>query len=161
MKSERNMFLKVSNAFSVILLSSLIGVVMLQVVSRMAFPKAPHWTEELSRMLFLAIIAWGSIVATMKNEHVSVDLLTSKIQGRARKITDITIDILILIFLIMSIPSSFKFIQLGRMQLSPSLRINMAYPYSLILVSLGGMALTKGVLVMQGIINLMRGGDSR
>lgn len=155
MKPKQSIFSKVSTVFSGILLSSLIGVVMLQVVSRMLFPKAPHWTEELSRMFFLAIIAWGSIVATVNNEHVSVDLLTSKIQGRVRAGIDLIMDSFIFIFLGLTIPAALKFIQLGQIQMSPSLRINMAYPHALILVSLGGMAVVKGISIVKGIVNLV------
>lgn len=134
---------------------AIVCVVTLQVLGRTPLlTKAPHWTEELSRMIFIVIVAFGSIAATMKNEFVAVDLLVSKLSGKALVIYNIFIDLLIGAFFFVLTPACIKFVNLGAKQLSPSLRINMGYLYSLIFVCILGMGFAQLYKVIKGVISL-------
>lgn len=156
-----NSVLRIIDTVVSITMIAIILVVLLQVLGRTPLLKqAPHWTEELSRIIFICIVSLGSIAATMRNEFVSVDLLTSQLKGRAQLIYNTVLDFLLAGFFLILTPACIKFVQLGGKQLSPSLRINMKYIYIFILISIIGMGLAKiyrGVLGIREIKNYKEG----
>lgn len=140
--SRKNIVLKIIDIILAIAIVAIISVVTLQILGRTPLlTKAPHWTEELSRMIFVFIICVGSIAATLRKEFVSVDLLTSRLKGKPAIIFNASLEILLSVFFFSLIPACLKFIELGSRQLSPSLRINMKYLHVFILVSIVGMGL--------------------
>ena len=157
MEERDNIVSKGIDLIMIIAMTAIVCVVTLQVLGRTPLLKtAPHWTEELSRMIFICIVAFGSIAATMKNEFVAVDLLVSRLKGRAAAIYNIVLDILLAVFFFSLTPACLKFINLGSKQTSPSMGVNMGYLYALIFVSILGMALAKVDRVIVGFINLKK-----
>ncbi|SNT06081.1 TRAP-type C4-dicarboxylate transport system, small permease component [Anaerovirgula multivorans] len=151
----KSLITKVLDILTVITFIALISVVVLQVLGRTPLlPKAFHWTEEVTRMLFLFLISVASISAVLHNEFVSVDLFTSRLQGKVLLIYNTIIHFVLGIFLLYLIPAGIKFMNLGARQLSPGLRVNMKYVHSLILLSLAGMALAHIYMGTNNLISL-------
>ena len=149
----KNAITKVLDTLTVISFILMICVVVLQVIGRTPLmPKPYHWTEEVTRMLFIFLISIGSISAVLHNEFVAVDLFISRLQGKALIIYNSFLHFIIAGFLLYLVPSGFKFMNLGARQLSPGLRVNMKYIYGLILVSIIGMGIAQ---VYMGLLNLM------
>lgn len=162
MDKKNNIVDKGINTIMVIAMTAIVCVVSLQVLGRTPLIKtAPHWTEELSRMIFIVIVAFGSISATIKNEFVAVDLFVSKLSGRVKIIYNIILDLLTGIFFFSLTPACMKFVKLGSKQLSPSLRVNMAYIFSLILVSILGMGIAKIYRIVLGVIELKKNREAK
>ena len=58
----KSLFTKVLDALTGIIFTALIAVVTLQILGRTPLLQRPfHWTEEVTRMLFIFLIAAGSI----------------------------------------------------------------------------------------------------
>ena len=153
----KNKVLRVLNILSVVIFILLIGVVALQVIGRTPlFPKPFHWTEELTRMLFILLIAVSSISAVFHNDYVAVDIVPSLFKGKSSLIYEAVINFIIGTFLLALIPAANKFTTLGARQLSPSLLVNMRYIHGLILFSIIGMGIAQiavGVGKIRGLKN--------
>lgn len=144
---------KVLDFLTILIFSALIIVVTVQVLGRTPLFSQPfHWTEELTRMLFIALIAVGSTTAVLHDEFVAVDIIPSMFKGKALKIYNAVIHFVLGAFLLYLIPASIKFMKLGARQSSPSLRLNMKYIYGLILVCVVGMGISQ---VYMGIYSIM------
>ena len=74
--------------------------VLIQVISRTFLPKTPSWTEELARYLFIYMVAFGSSVAVHKKEFVAVDLVIDFLPNVIRKLIELIINIVLMIFVV-------------------------------------------------------------
>lgn len=57
-----------------------------QVVARNVLPRAPTWTEEAARYLFIYMVACGCGVSVRAGEFVGVDLILLRLPGKARNV---------------------------------------------------------------------------
>lgn len=136
-KSYINKFLEIG---AIINFLGLIFVVFLQVFSRFVLPKAPSWTEELSRILFIYAMSFAAPLALIRNEYVKVDIIVAKMPKKIQKILDIVIYILLIIFCGVIAYSGIEFSLLGRYQTSPAIGFIMMYSY--IAIGISGIFLT-------------------
>lgn len=64
-----------------------VGLVTLQVLARTAnLPWPMTWTEPLSRLALVVGTYFGAAVATRNNEHINMDILLRKLEGRRPRI---------------------------------------------------------------------------
>ncbi|WP_432403117.1 TRAP transporter small permease [Wukongibacter sp. M2B1] len=114
---------------------AMILVVLLQVFSRFALPKAPSWTEELSRILFITSVAFAAPIGMKKGEFVRVDTITSLLPRTLKKILELIVDIAVFAFIMMVAYHAIDFIKLGTIQRSPSLGVPMSLPFSAMFIA--------------------------
>lgn len=159
----KNKVLRILDSLSVVVFILLIGVVALQVIGRTPlFTKPFHWTEELTRMLFILLIAVSSISAVFHNDYVAVDIVPTLFKGKASVVYEVVIHFIIGIFLLTLIPAASKFTTLGGRQLSASLLVNMKYIHGLILFSIIGMGIAQlvvGIGKIKGLKNYKKKED--
>jgi len=123
---------------------TLIASVLIQVVSRLALPSSPVWTEELSRFALLYMVAAGCGLAIRSGELVNVDLFTVLLPERIRYGLELLVQLVVIVFLASLILPAWKFVQVGAFQTSPALGWKMSLihfivflaPISLILFAL-------------------------
>jgi TRAP-type C4-dicarboxylate transport system permease small subunit len=153
----KNKVIRILNILSVVIFILLIGVVTMQVIGRSPlFPQPFHWTEELTRMLFILLIAVSSIAAVFHNDYVAVDIVPSLFKGKFSLGYGALIHFIIGIFLLVLIPAAYKFTRLGARQLSASLLVNMAYIHGLILFCIVGMGIAQIVAGTQKLLALRK-----
>ena len=122
----------------------LIASVLIQVIARLALPRSPVWTEELSRFALLYLVAAGCGLAIRSGELVNVDLFTTLLPERWRLGLELIVQIAVLAFLLSLILPAWKFVTVGAFQTSPALGWSMSLihfivvlaPVSLILFTL-------------------------
>ncbi|WP_418964460.1 TRAP transporter small permease [Cetobacterium sp.] len=114
---------------------TLILVVFLQVFSRFFLPKAPSWTEELSRFLFIYSIMTAAPIALKRNEFVRVDILLVKLNKKVQHIFEIITYCLLNIFFLIIAYEGFTFGNLGVKQTSPAMGIPMYLSYGTVCYS--------------------------
>lgn len=120
---------KILNILLALMFFAMFIVVMLQVVTRyIAFVSLP-WTEELTRLAFVYIIALGAPLAIKYDDYAKVDLLVELFPLKARLFTELIVSILILFFSLYVAYTSWDMIALGMRQKSVYLRIPMYYAY--------------------------------
>ena len=67
--------------FSAIVFAGMIGVVFFNALLRYGFNASIPATEELARILFIYVSFLGAIIAFKEGKHISVTLLTDRLQG--------------------------------------------------------------------------------
>ncbi|MGJ7491697.1 TRAP transporter small permease [Variovorax sp. ZT4R33] len=76
---------RLAELFMVLALAGMVVAVFINVVLRYAFGTSIVSYEEISRLLFVWLVAVGSIVAAFEGKHLGFDMLTSRLKGGARK----------------------------------------------------------------------------
>ncbi len=108
-------------------LVAIAATVLLQIAGRLFLPFTLAWTEELSRYLFIYMVALASGVAIRRHRHVNVELYHHLLGLRARAAYQALICLLIGGFALMVLPGAWQFAQNGAWQTSPTLRVPMLY----------------------------------
>lgn len=105
--------------------------VMTQVITRY-LPVSYPWTEELSRMFFVAAVCFCAPVAYRDYEFVIVDILVDMLPKGIRKYLDLIINVAIIVLFAVVSKHGVALALNGHRQMSPTLGIPMSIPYSLI-----------------------------
>lgn len=110
--------------------AAFIGMVVVQIVARFAFTQAPSWTEEAARIFFIFTIGFAAGLAAKSKYYVAMDLLYNRLSPKKQKWLDVINTLLVILLFGLMLIFSVKFIQLGAVETSPSLRIPMAIPFT-------------------------------
>lgn len=73
-------------------------LIFVQVVMRYVFNNSLSWSEELARYIFIWQIWLGTSVSMKANEHICLDMLNNKLQGKAKIILALIANILMMLF---------------------------------------------------------------
>ncbi|WP_321992284.1 TRAP transporter small permease [Marispirochaeta aestuarii] len=120
---------KAVDTIVIILMAMIVIVVSIQVFSRYVFNNPLTWSEELARYLFVWIVFTASVVVFRENRHMSVDFFVSLFSDSIRKKLDVTVNLIVTVFLIVMIYTSPEILTVTMRQLSPTLNIPMAAIY--------------------------------
>lgn len=120
---------RVFSSLTVLLLLALCCVVLLQVTARFLLPSSPAWTEELSRYLFIYVVAFGVGVAYQQGELVSVELFQHRLKGVRRQLYRLAISLIMLGFCMLMFKPTMAFTDIGQFQTSPTLFIKMNFMF--------------------------------
>lgn len=134
---------------AVVSIVSMLVVVVVQVYSRFLLPRTPQWTEELTRFLFIATVGFAAGLAVRDNAYVNVDTLVSLMPQTVTRIISILMKLVTIALMVVIIRYSIPFIRLGTRQLSSSLLIPMAFPFSMTLISSFFIALYTAIEIVK------------
>ena len=132
-----------------VLLTALIGVVLLQVVSRPLPISSPAWTEEVARFLLVYVVAFGCALATGKRELVNVDLVISMLSPTLRRVLVLIIDLVILSCSITLMINSVEYVESTMWRMATTLPISQAWVTASVIIITANMSLFT-------LFNLMR-----
>ncbi|MDZ4360655.1 MAG: TRAP transporter small permease [Variovorax sp.] len=76
---------RLAELFMVVALAGMVIAVFVNVVLRYVFATSIVSYEEISRLLFVWLVAVGTIVAAFEGKHLGFDMLTSRLKGGPRK----------------------------------------------------------------------------
>jgi len=134
LNSFKNYISYISKFFTTMFFILLILTVILQIFSRFFFIQAPSWTEELSRVFFIYSVSFSCGLGVLKNSYISINLFIKKFSILKQFLIQKFIQLSIIIFMILFQFQSIKFLQVGSLQTSTSLGINMFWFYFPILI---------------------------
>lgn len=138
MDSLINKYNKFMSYLGLICLGGFIISVLIQVISRTFLPKTPSWTEELARYLFIYMVAFGASVAVHKKEFVSVDLIIDFLPKIIRKLIELVINIVLLLFVtFVLLKSVLSFAILEYRMVSTAMQVPMQYIYFSMIILFG------------------------
>ncbi|SOE21655.1 TRAP-type C4-dicarboxylate transport system, small permease component [Spirosomataceae bacterium TFI 002] len=119
-------FLKYGTIISTYLL---VASVLLQIYARFFMDNTPAWTEEASRLFFIYTMSFAAGLALKNNYYVYLELFYDNMNLRSQKVLMVLIYVgIVLLFTLMSY-ASFKFVQLGIPEKSPSMKISMSIAF--------------------------------
>ncbi|WP_422122382.1 TRAP transporter small permease [Planococcus sp. X10-3] len=110
-----------------LMLLTIVGVTILQVVSRFVFNEPLTWPDELGRFLLIWMVFIGAAVVSFDDRHLGVEFIQEKMSPKVKLISSMIIRLLILLFLFITIFSSFELIQIAHMRSSAALGIPDSY----------------------------------
>ena len=129
---------KFMSYLGLICLGGFIVSVLIQVISRTFLPKTPSWTEELARYLFISMVAFGASVAVHKKEFVAVDLIIDFLPKIIRKLIELVINIVLLLFVtFVLLKSVLGFAILEYRMVSTAMQVPMQYIYFSMIILFG------------------------
>nr|WP_314767709.1 TRAP transporter small permease [uncultured Lachnoanaerobaculum sp.] len=129
---------KFMSYLGLICLGGFIISVLIQVISRTFLPKTPSWTEELARYLFIYMVAFGASVAVHKKEFVAVDLIIDFLPKIIRKLIELVISIVLLLFVtFVLLKSVLGFAILEYRMVSTAMQVPMQYIYFSMIILFG------------------------
>jgi TRAP-type C4-dicarboxylate transport system permease small subunit len=135
----------------ILLLALMLLQVLWQVFSRYILRVPSSFTDELSRFLLIWIGLLGASYATGKKMHLTIDLLPNYLTGSKKKMLDLTIHFLVILFalLVMVIGGiRLVFITLTLGQTSSALEIPLGYIY--VIIPLSGL-----MIIFYSLLNLL------
>ena len=136
MKKFTEWYFKTQTFLIVVFFGIVVAAIFFQVVNRMILKIPVHWPEELARYLIVWITFLAAIAAMRRGVMIGVDIVTSKIKGLPLLVLKVFQNLVIIGFacVITYNCSIIVSMQIEMEQTSPALEVNMALPYSAILV---------------------------
>ncbi|MFA1015172.1 TRAP transporter small permease [Dubosiella newyorkensis] len=120
-----------------------------QIITRYFFNKPSTVSEELLTFSFVWMALLASAYVFGIRDHMRMGFLADKIQGKGRIVLDIVIEILILVFALLTLVwGGSAIMQLSMQQMTASLGVPMGYIYTILPVS--GVA-----IVVYSILNII------
>jgi len=113
----------------VILLCSMVGLIMFQILGRYVFNYSISWSEEAANFALVWMTMLGAGLAMRTRSHVGIDILVTRTPRRVQQVAKSASFLLGAWFLIVVIVGSFGLISLGMIVKSTALQIPMAIPY--------------------------------
>ncbi|MBR9902492.1 MAG: TRAP transporter small permease [Gammaproteobacteria bacterium] len=133
-------------------MAALIGVITLQIVSRVLFT-AVGWTEEVARFLLVWITFLAGTLAFQRGRHIAVTFVVDALPGRLRQIARLAALLIVLTFMITLIVIGYRYMQVQSFQKSASLRLSMTYVYAVMPICAAIMAWYALVDIIELLIN--------
>ena len=134
MKEKGNPLLQiirnVNDAVVVVLFLAMTITVIIQVFFRFVIQSPLRWTEELARYLMIWLVLMASAIAMRNRSHLQVDVLTSALPQKPKRILTAIVDLLTIVFLCIMTYFGFKVVQSTTAQTSPAMQIPMALIYA-------------------------------
>lgn len=94
----RSVLGQMEGAVAGLLLALGLGIVMLEIISRALANTSFAWSEELSRYVLIWITYFGAAAVTRDNSHIRVEFLIDRLHPTARRIVEIFVVLLCLVF---------------------------------------------------------------
>ncbi|CUI94455.1 TRAP transporter small permease [Cognatishimia activa] len=135
-------------AFAVLALA-----VLTQVLGR-SVGSSPVWTEELTRFALIYLAALGAGFGLMTGDLVNVDIVCDFLPGEFPRYFRIASSILTAILAIALLPGAWKFFQIGGLQISPALGLQMTFTHFAILAMMGLLLAFAVLRTMMDILKL-------
>ncbi|SFG12548.1 TRAP-type C4-dicarboxylate transport system, small permease component [Desulfotomaculum arcticum] len=133
-------------------------LIFIQIVMRYVFHHSLSWSEELARYVFLWQIWLGASFAVKEHRHLRIEAIKNVLSPKAQKYFEL---ITLVIWFGFSLFLAFKgaeltMILLQRGQVSPAMRLPMAYAYASVPVGCGLMA----IRLIEEMFGLFRKGEA-
>lgn len=113
------------------------ALVVLQVVARDIFHLGLAWADELARYSGLALVYLTAPLLLLENRHVAVDLLVTRLGGRARRLADLVIELLALAFCLLFLWGGWAFMQRAGRFATPALGMPNLLFYLPVMIGVG------------------------
>ncbi|EER60719.1 Tripartite ATP-independent periplasmic transporter DctQ component [Acidovorax delafieldii 2AN] len=141
---------RVAECTMVAALAGMVVAVFVNVVLRYGFATSIVSYEEISRLLFVWLVAIGTIVAAFEGKHLGFDMLTSRLSGGPRKALFWVSQLLVAGCMLLLLKGSWEQVVAGLSSYSTVLG------YPLALGAAATLVLAVGLLVVV-VVDLVRG----
>jgi TRAP-type C4-dicarboxylate transport system permease small subunit len=141
----------------ILVMGAMTLLVIASVVLRYVFGLTWVWSEELITFLFISSTFFGCVIASRKNEHISVDFLPVSLKGIKQKILMIIISVAVITVQLVILKFSLQWISVAGAVPSPGFGI----PLKMIYLC---MPISSGLIVFYELIKIfayVSGGETK
>ena len=118
------------------MLAVMFATFIIQIAFRYLFNFPIGWTSELTVVMWLWLVLWGSAFVLSEKEEIRFDLIYSGVGPRARIAMAIVFSIAIVVLYGVSLKPSFDYVSFMKVEKSSYLKIRMDWLYSIYLIFL-------------------------
>ena len=137
------------------MLAVMFAAFIIQIAFRYLFNFPIGWTSELTVVMWLWLVLWGSAFVLGEKEEIRFDLVYSAVGRRARIAMAIVFSVSIVLLYGASLAASYAYVSFMKVEKSSYLKIRMDWLYSIYLIFLVAVILRYLWLLWQ----LLRGRD--
>ena len=137
------------------MLAVMFAAFIIQIAFRYLFNFPIGWTSELTVVMWLWLVLWGSAFVLGEKEEIRFDLVYSAVGRRARIAMAFVFSVSIVLLYGASLPASHAYVSFMKVEKSSYLKIRMDWLYSIYLIFLVAVILRYVWLLWQ----LLRGRD--
>ena len=137
------------------MLAVMFAAFIIQIAFRYLFNFPIGWTSELTVVMWLWLVLWGSALVLGEKEEIRFDLVYSAVGRRARIAMAIVFSVSIVLLYGASLPASYAYVSFMKVEKSSYLKIRMDWLYAIYLIFLVAVILRYLWLLWQ----LLRGRD--
>jgi len=141
LKKILNIYDNILKGLLVVIVAAFIVIIFAQVICRYVFNNSLTWSEEMARLLFIAMIFLACPIAVVEKKHITVDLLHQYLGKNAKRYLFVVINALSFVFFCFLAVSGFMLMKSNTMQRTAALLIPMYMIYSVIPLSAVFMAI--------------------
>ncbi len=124
---------KLLSTICVVLFIVMVVLTTFQVITRYVFNSPSSISEVLTRYSFVWLIILSATYVFGQRDHICISFLKDKFTGKAKKIIDIVIECVVIIFaLLIMVYGGFVVTQMNMLQYDSMLKIPTGYIYSVI-----------------------------
>jgi len=118
------------------MLAAMFAAFIIQIVFRYFFNFPIGWTSELTVVLWLWMVLWGSAFVLTDREEIRFDLIYSAVPPRVRIAMAIVFALAIVVLYAGSFPASWAYVTFMKVEKSSYLKIRLDWLYSIYLIFL-------------------------
>jgi len=119
---------------AVVLMGALFLSFVLQITFRYVFNQPLEWTLEACLTTWLWTVFWGSAFCLRDRDHVRFDILYNYVRPGTRRVFAGISAVAMILGFVAALPGTWDFVSFLTIKKSPSLRIPLAYVFSIYLV---------------------------
>lgn len=149
--------LKTVRIVLIVLMAMMVGVVLLQVVTRYGFSFSISWSEELARLSLICIVFLGAAVLTRSEAHLTVDTFVLPLPERVRSGIAIVANAVGIYCTGYLISGSFRALNREWSQLTPALQLPMGIIYLIVFLSTLLITLFLAVNIIRHTLDVVKG----
>lgn len=126
---------RLNGRLAVAIFAALTGVVVLQVVNRVALHFPIIWSEEVARFLFLWVVMLGAALSVKRRRHFVLDVLPRRAgteRGPLALLVDMVPDACVLAFAVFLVVQGTIYVRAGTFRTGTNSEINMSLVYAAI-----------------------------
>lgn len=132
------------------------GTVLLQIAGRLALPFSISWTEELSRYLFIYMVALSAGLVIRHQRNVNVELFHRQLGPRSRAGYQALMCLLMGGFAAITLPYAWLYAENGVWQTSPTLHVPMIYIFFSTVVLFALVVFYSVIGFIEGVVAMLR-----
>jgi TRAP-type C4-dicarboxylate transport system permease small subunit len=118
------------------MLAVMFSAFIIQIAFRYLFNFPIGWTSELTVVMWLWLVLWGSAFVLSEKEEIRFDLIYGAVGPRARIAMAIVFSVAIVVLYGISLKPSFDYVSFMKVEKSSYLKIRMDWLYSIYLIFL-------------------------
>ena len=120
------------------LLTAMFVAFVLQITARYVINYPLPWTLELSLTMWLWTVFWGSALCLRNKDHIAFDMIYNHVRPGLRRVFGAISALAIIIAMLVSLPATWDWVSFLTIKKSATLRIPLAYVFSLFLLFMVG-----------------------